>query len=464
MTSKAKKVTIAEVVRTGSKLIVPEGLSFQAAIEVLERQRLAEESDVEIKEEITQAPFWDGILALKAAVEQLTGYAELRGAVQSVFGMEMGRDPGRSISVEVSPDEYIHVPWGTFALPNGGEIRMSSGMDSRRMPYLVIIARTKNKYADCIRELAALTRTLAVERSIYKGKSVRLSFGDNGAWNMPKHMRLFNVSRQQVVFSQEIEQALNDNIFTPLEHTQACRDENVPLKRGVLLAGPYGVGKTLLMNVLAQTATKHGWTVFYVEDVTRIAEVLPFAAKYAPAIVAGEDLDRVAGLSDTALTAIRNTLDSVESKTFEVMVVLTTNYVERVPPALLRPGRFDVVFNIQAPDAVAAARLIRLYADSRITDIEELEIIALKLAGHIPAVIREVVERAKLGAISRTHAAGSKLTSEDLMTAAYTVLGQAEFLRESLAGHTPTQPPLNAAMGLLVEEAVHTALQKADLA
>jgi transitional endoplasmic reticulum ATPase len=108
------------------------------------------------------------------------------------------------------------------------------------------------------------------------------------------------------------------------------------------------------------------------------------------------------GDRDNVIDHILNVIDGVESKSTEIMIVLTTNDIENITPALLRPGRLDAVIYIDKPDAKAAERLARQYGRGLISDDEDISEAAAALAGRIPAVIREAVERSKLAAIMMT--------------------------------------------------------------
>jgi SpoVK/Ycf46/Vps4 family AAA+-type ATPase len=88
----------------------------------------------------------------------------------------------------------------------------------------------------------------------------------------------------------------------------------------------------------------------------------------------------------------------------EVITVLTTNHVERITLAMLRPGRLDTVVSVRAPDAEAALRLVKMYAGDILDpscDFNQSNV-GDSLAGQIPALIREVVERSKLAALRRS--------------------------------------------------------------
>jgi transitional endoplasmic reticulum ATPase len=184
----------------------------------------------------------------------------------------------------------------------------------------------------------------------------------------------------------------------------------VPLKRGILLEGRYGTGKTLTAHRLAQICVQNGWTFLYVEDVRDLDMAVAFAKLYQPCVLFAEDVDRTMpnGPRTPEIDKILNTLDGVESKHLEVMTVLTTNHVGGIHSGFLRPGRIDTVIPILAPDDGAMLRLVRHYGKTKdgiaIVEGTDAEIIAAVkgLKGSNAAFVQEAVERAKLSAIGNS--------------------------------------------------------------
>jgi len=168
-----------------------------------------------------------------------------------------------------------------------------------------------------------------------------------------------------------------------------------------------------------------------VRDAANVARAVQFARKFQPSVVFVEDIDRSMQGEDRteAMDTILNTLDGVDSKKAEVMVVFTSNHADVINRAMIRPGRLDVVIPIEAPDAEAAERLIRVYAGDMIDPSADYKDSGAALAGKSAAVIRETVERAKLYAISQTEAGQTfKLNPDSLITAAKTMERQLDLL------------------------------------
>lgn len=347
---------------------------------------------------------------------------------------------GTNVDVPVAHDTTVRVPWGEFKVPGIDGVIVFDLEWQKDMPNLVIGGRVKRKHEPLVAVAVNRTRELIATQSIYRGKAVRMSFPDSDdVVSMddyaPTFLDLTDVKPDELVFSQSVNDLIAVNLFTPIEHTAAVRDAGVPLKRGVLLAGDYGVGKTMASNVAAKKCEANGWTFIYLTDVRRLQRAIGYAQKQQPCVIFAEDIDQVLSgeARDRAVNDMLNAIDGVDSKHSEVMVVLTTNHVDKVNQAMLRPGRLDAVITVKAPDAAAAIRLARQYGRDLIADTTDLTDVGVLLDGQKPAVIRECVERAKLTAQMRKIRNGSteplEVTADDLVTSIHTMTEQLNLLR-----------------------------------
>lgn len=131
---------------------------------------------------------------------------------------------------------------------------------------------------------------------------------------------------------------------------------------------------------------------------------------------------------------------------------MTTNHIERINQAMLRPGRLDAVITLLPPDKAAAERLLRIYGNGLIDAKENLDRVADELAGNIPALIREVVERSKLAAISL----GQKKVTEDGLMIAVEGMKQHMAL---LADPTTKEPSVEERLGRALADVVGNRVQ-----
>lgn len=162
-------------------------------------------------------------------------------------------------------------------------------------------------------------------------------------------------------------QLLSNAVTRPLQLADRMVKLNLRPKKGVLLYGPPGCSKTLLVRALAREAGLNFLAVkgaelisMYVGESERATrEVFRKARAASPSIIFFDEIDAIATRSRTGgstdlnvLTTLLNEMDGFEDLR-NVFVVAATNKPEAIDPALLRPGRFDNVVYISPPDLEA---------------------------------------------------------------------------------------------------------------
>jgi len=389
------------IARRGVEIIVPEKMSLAEARVWLSRREAEENQKVAVHETIDAFPL-EGALALAKALARTFGFTS-NVPTPSFFGER----PPTMVGVEVAVGRTEQVPLGRIEVPawEGGYVQTGFETKDGRLIFS-FSGEVRQRFKDQVRELAQLTRKIVREESIYRGQAIRVKFPDDVEESSPSDCPTFidvaGVREEELIFGAEVRRAVNTSLFTPIEHTERCRRFKIPLKRGVLLEGPYGTGKTLTAYVSAKKAVENGWTFIYLSSVSELETAIHFAKNYQPALIFAEDIDRVMdGERDEDMDKILNTIDGVDTKDMELIVCLTTNHVDHIEPAMMRPGRLDAVITVHPPDAKAAIELVRLYARGKLDPNEDMTGVGERLDGQIPAVIREAVERSKLAAVSR---------------------------------------------------------------
>lgn len=417
------------------QILLPQGMDYKDGIKWLQRKDEEQSRKVAINEVIDAYPL-DGALALHRAMAKKYGWNHLI-PTPGFFGDR----PPMMISVRTgpNPNDMVQVPWGRMEIPGVEGYIEAQITISEKQPKFVIGGTIKRKHEAEVAELARIARGFIAEQSIYRGKALRVKFfedpkqvEDINDFN-PRFIDISGVRENELIFPADVMDLVKTNLFTPIEKTAVCREHKIPLKRGILLAGPYGVGKTLTANVAAKKCTENGWTFIYLESVKDLQQAIHFAKQYSPAMIFAEDIDQIVRNDqrrDDEINGILNTIDGVDTKSSEIIVALTTNHVDQISKAMLRPGRLDAVISVPAPDADAAQRLVRLYARNLLAESESLVTVGKELDGYIPAVIREVVERSKLAAISHTVPGEElKITASDLLIAARSMVQHLELLK-----------------------------------
>ena len=443
---------VAEVVHHGEQLIIPEGLSITSAIDLLYRRAEYLEAKVEIMEKFDVFPF-DGAYALSQVIIDRYGWAEGK-AIKSMFG----ETKPKIYKIPSSPTEKVDVPWGQFELPNIDGI-LNTGIDrgASGRGVFVLSATVKRKDEPSVRALFDNLRDYLANNSLYRGKAIKIRFRDDDGEMLgmpePEFMDVSHVHTDGLLLNNDLMASVNANLFTPITRVKDCIANGIKVKRGVLLGGKYGTGKTLAATVAARLAQDNGITYVYTPRADELGDAIAFAKQYqSPAcVVFCEDIDRqVTGQRTVAMDDILNILDGVDTKTDNIITVLTTNHLDNVNQAMLRPGRLDAIINVETPDACTAERLVRHYGGEAINMDEDLTEVGAALAGQIPAVIEEAVKRAKLFQLALLpdgHAV-SDISAEALRQASLTMTKQIELLAETEA---PSTPSLDKAMGELVE-------------
>ena len=165
----------------------------------------------------------------------------------------------------------------------------------------------------------------------------------------------------------DVIRSLEANIILPLENDKLAEELNLRPKRGVLLAGPPGTGKTTVGRALAHRLRSKfflidgtfiaGTSQFY----NRVSHVFESAKQNAPSIIFIDDSDVIfengeeAGLYRYLLTM----LDGLESESAgRVCVILTAMDVAHLPPALIRSGRIELWLEMRLPDVRARAEIL----------------------------------------------------------------------------------------------------------
>ena len=443
---------VAEVVHHGEKLILPEGMSPKQAIELLRRREKYLNAYVNISEKFDVFPF-DGAYGLSQVIIAQYGWAE-GVPIQGMFG----DTKPQVFKIPISPTEKVDVPWGQFQLPNIDGM-LSTGLDRSSAGRAVFVLNAEVRRSDepTIRALFDNLRAYLKVNSLYRGKAIKIRFrdddGDPIAMPEPEFMNLSEVHPDGLILNDDLTASLNANLFTPITRVADCLQNNIKVKRGILLGGNYGTGKTLAATVAARLAQDSGITYVYTPRADELGDAIAFAKQYqSPAcVVFCEDIDRqVTGARTVEMDDILNILDGIDTKSENIITVLTTNHLDNVNQAMLRPGRLDAIINVEEPDAKTAERLVRHYGGNAINPEEDLTPVGEALKGQIPAVIEESVKRAKLfqlAMLDKGHAVAD-ITAEALRQASVTMTTQIELLAEKTVAETPT---VDKALGEVVE-------------
>lgn len=415
---------VIDVQRHGKAIVIPEDLSLERVDKVL-HAKMEYDNQVFTPVAEIEAPFvHEAAYALNQVLTDMFGWAN-SVPTPGFFGPE----PPAMLQVPIAPGKTVAVPWGRFKLPNiGDDGYLQAGVTQKDDGRLVfqITGKIRRTYEPVVKEIIEAVKDYVRHHSIYRGTAFRVRLNDQHGNPLPmpepEFIELDPRVVDELVLPATTHRQVRTNIFTPIEQTARVVKHGIPLKRGVLLAGQFGTGKTMVMAATAVQAVKNGWTYVECQDIRELAEVVRLARQYGDkdhgVVLSSEDIDRVMRGDDRSLgiDEILNVVDGVESKGTSLMILLTTNELDKITTAMLRPGRLDAIIHVGPPDEEAAVALARQYGRGLISDEDPLTESRKWLANKIPAVIREIVERSKLAAIDTTPDDGDLSVSDDALT------------------------------------------------
>lgn len=411
----------SDIEQHGSKLVLPSQLTPQKAVEFLSEYIEAQEQESVFQRAFPYRP-WDGAAAVERALQRVFGTAGIGRPTFSFFGST----PPERRTVEVGPNgETISVPWGEIEVPMlEGVVALTSMNDKEAGPLFSIYVVTKKKHAAAVEGFFRVIAEELDSNSIYRGKAIdgSLSFLD-----------LAGVDQQRVIYTDTVQTQLAANLWSVIEHADTMRELELPLKRAVLLHGPYGTGKTLAAFLTACVAVEHGWTFLYCRPgKDKMPDVLNTARMYQPAVVFFEDVDAIGlpGKAD-AVSHLLDLFDGIETKGTELVIVMTTNHPDRIHKGMIRPGRLDAVIEIGALDELSVERLIHALVPEELLAGVDLREVGAAMDGFLPAFCKEAIDRALRYAVAREGGKPVALTTADFVAAADGLRPQLALMEEA---------------------------------
>ncbi len=195
--------------------------------------------------------------------------------------------------------------------------------------------------------------------------------------------------------------------------------------RGVLLLGVQGGGKSLAARVVAgswqlpllRMDAGALYNKFHGETERNVRETLRLADAMSPCVLWIDEIEKAMAQdghdNGTSSRVLGTLLTWMAERKSRVFLVATANDISRLPPELLRKGRFDEIFFVDLPDAAARAEIFRIHLKKRGIDANRIELAAV---GEASARFTGAeIEQAVVSARYRAHANGVALGTNDLM-------------------------------------------------
>lgn len=406
----------------GEKIILPAQYrgKVESAIDFLRNYIKQQEQPFEFSRVMDYRPY-DGAHAFMTTMKRITGTTGFGVTKMTFFGPQLPQ----FLSVNTDVNTVVQVPWGTVAFPTyQAEFEVGFTRDRDKGILFSLGVTAPRKWRKHIEAIFALVEKEVKENSIYRGKAI------NGS-EMPEFIDLSGVDPSTVVYSQDVLDQLGAHVWAPIRYSEQMRSLNIPLKRAIIFAGPYGTGKSLGCMLTAQEAVAQGWTfVMCRTGKDNPAEVMKTAELYAPAVVVIEDIDvHAEGSSNMDVSRLLEMLDGITSKGKEVIGLFTTNHLSRIQKGALRPGRVDAVIEIKGLDTQAFRKLVEINIGQEFLAGEvDWEAVAESMKGFLPAFVVEATRRTHRFTMARNNGVPSIVTTEDLIHAAESLRPQLELM------------------------------------
>jgi AAA+ superfamily predicted ATPase len=261
--------------------------------------------------------------------------------------------------------------------------------------------------------------------------SVEAFFGDVCKWNADvrdevmvfesgywqKSQELYKSIQNATLDNLILANSLKEDIFEDVKHFFASKEMfegyNVPWKRGLLLIGPPGNGKTHMVKALINTL---GYPCLYIKsfktrqstDTENMRNAFRRVREAAPCIVVIEDIDAL--IDDENRSFFLNELDGFAMND-GVLMIATTNHPERLDMAILeRPSRFDRKYHFELPGIEERRAYLqfwnqKLKADMQLSEESVLEV-SQAAEGFSFAYLKELLLSASMSWV-QTRTAGN---------------------------------------------------------
>ncbi|MCF7866555.1 CDC48 family AAA ATPase [Candidatus Woesearchaeota archaeon] len=228
------------------------------------------------------------------------------------------------------------------------------------------------------------------------------------------------VNWEDVGGHEDIKQEIKEAVEWPLKHKDAFKRLGVKPPKGILLYGPPGTGKTLIAKAVAKESEANFIAVkgpellskWVGESEKAVREVFKKARISAPSIIFFDEIDSMAprrggsqsadsNVTERIVNQLLTEIDGMEEMT-DIVIIAATNRPDILDTALLRPGRFDRILLVGAPDKKAREMIFNVHTKgmplSKDVDLKKL---VDKTDGYVGADIEAIVREAAMLALRK---------------------------------------------------------------
>ncbi|HJZ56213.1 MAG TPA: AAA family ATPase, partial [Gemmataceae bacterium] len=213
--------------------------------------------------------------------------------------------------------------------------------------------------------------------------------------------KLPEVRRENLILPEDLLRRIERQAMGLTKHADRLKAAGRHLKRGILLHGKPGTGKTLSAMYLAARMTGRTVMVLTGGGMGTIETACQLARLLEPATVVLEDVDLIGTERDqqtvganALLFELLNQMDGL-GEDADILFILTTNRPDHLEPALAaRPGRIDLAIEVPLPDPECRRRLFDLYGKRLKLELTNPEAWVRRTHGVSAAFIRELLRKA----------------------------------------------------------------------
>ena len=423
-----------------------------AAISGMEEAIMSEFERVDRSQSFPGSTFDDVCVALAAVMNRST-----EGVPQPVSNDPNTLPSTRIVNIgydwETGVMQTLTIPSGTMSMPGFRDL----GKPAKWQPVIhvanssvgpVVYCDILRADQDAVQGIFGFVEDYLANHTIYAGQVVNQNF---------EFLNVTGFKPQNVALTDTVRSKIELFVTGPMMYGDALDSRGLPRKSGMFLFGPPGGGKTMVKTTCSYLAARLGAVVVEVDPSTGIegftkanAISMQLLENGFRVMIGMEDMEKLAK-RDRA--KVLDLLDGTSSKGHRRVTVGTTNFLEQIDRAMLRPGRFDAVEFCGLPDLSAFTQLVKVLIDEQDRgDIDFAEAFPYYegysyafISNAVQTIIRAAINRAKgdLDALA--------VNTQDLIDAALSVRGHFDLMQQEVVAEVP---PLDALFQQYMDDAV----------
>jgi hypothetical protein len=356
-----------------------------------------------------------GVDALGLASTKFNGPGTSLAILGNLLRLEMERhaatvivgSPGEGLPptwshLDIGPDEKVAVPGRLVAFFPAGTLAESPlcvAIDDRHWhrEFAILSASSAKPAAEHV--LRSFRERLKTDENPLRGRVLEACVND-GCVRITVSPPIAS-ERGGLVLPAPLWSEVDVFIASATSRRDILRRLGLGTNRGLLIAGPPGVGKTHLVRVIASELAGQYTTILADANSMRhnIADLYAESDTFGPTLVVLDDIDLVLGHRDgsgnnASLADFLATIDGVRQRE-GILTIATTNDPKSLDPAAQRSSRFDMVVTLPMPDEASRERILQYHLGPLLLPIDAA-VLARVLEGATGADVKEVVRRAVL--------------------------------------------------------------------